>query len=445
MKSSDISGFHKLPIKRRLRIVRSFADLSDEDIDILKHNSALGEMADKMIENVIGTTQLPIGIATHFRINGKDYLIPMAIEETSVVAAASHAAKLARPANGFRADSDESVMIGQIQLTRIKNIALAKKRINENKKKIMKILSNKDSILVKLGGGLKNIELREIESERGKMLVVHLIVDVRDAMGANAVNTYCEAIAPFLEEVTGGKAVLKIISNLAVKRLVRAKAVWKKDVIGEDVIDGILDAYAFAKADPFRAATHNKGVMNGIDSVLIAAGNDWRAVEAGAHAYAAINGSYGPLTSYYKNKSGDLVGEIELPMAVGIVGGATRIHPVAKVALKIMGIKTAQELGQIAASVGLANNFAALRAMVKEGINKGHMKLHATNIAVAAGAHGEEIDIVAKRLVTENSITVSRAHDVLKEVRHELRKERIEKIIHKVERKVKKVRAGRRK
>ncbi|MCX6815365.1 MAG: hydroxymethylglutaryl-CoA reductase, degradative [Candidatus Aenigmarchaeota archaeon] len=426
---SDISGFHKLSVKKRLKVVGEFSSLSKDDLNVLKHNSALGELANKMIENVISTTQLPLGIATNFRINNKDYLIPMAIEETSVVAAASHAAKLARPA-GFTAESDEPVMIGQIQLTGIKNADLAKKKILDRKKEIMKRLENKDSILVKLGGGLKDLEIREIDSARGKMIIVHLIIDVRDAMGANAVNTYCEAIAPFLEEITGGRSVLKIISNLAVHRLVRATATWKKEVLDEALIEGMLDAAAFAGADKFRAATHNKGVMNGVDAVLIATGNDWRAVEAGAHAYATTTGEYLPLTWYEKNKRGDLVGHIELPMAVGIVGGITSIHPVAKVSLKILQVKTSRELGELAACVGLANNFAALRAMVKEGISKGHMKLHATNIAASVGAHDDEIDAVAKRLVAEGNITMNRAHEILKQMRIEMTKENIEKILH---------------
>jgi len=443
---SNISGFHKLPLKRRLKLLKRFAQLSKDDVKILTHNSALEmKTADAMIENVIGTTQLPIGIATNFRINGKDHLIPMAIEETSVVAAASHAAKLVREGGGFAASCDESVMIGQIQLMDIDNTQRAKKIILSKFNEIKNIVDNKDSIMVRLGGGVKDIEVRELDSHRGKIVVVHLLIDVKDAMGANAVNTYCESVAPYLEKLTGGRSVLKIISNLAIKRLARASATWKKEIIGGDIVNGILDAYAFAKSDPFRAATHNKGIMNGIDSVLIATSNDWRAVEAGAHAYAAMNGSYGPLTRYEKNKRGDLVGHIELPMAVGVVGGSTRIHPVSKVVLKILGVKSAKELAEIAASVGLANNFAALHAMVKEGIRKGHMKLHATNIAANAGAHGKEIDIVAKVLVKEDNITVSRAHELLKEVRKQIRKRKLRRLIKKIESKIERVRHKRKK
>jgi hydroxymethylglutaryl-CoA reductase len=435
--SSRISGFHKLPLKRRLKALKAFSGLSKDDIKILTHNSALEEKtADIMIENVVGTTQLPIGIATNFRINNKDYLIPMAIEESSVVAAASHAAKLARESGGFIATSDEPIMIGQIQLMGVKNISKAKRDIVAKFNEIKNLVNNNDSILEKLGGGMKEIEVRSVSSGRGDILIVHILVDVRDAMGANAVNTYCETIAPYLEKLTGGRSVLKIISNLAVKRMVRVRAVWKKALIGKDVIDGILDAYELACVDPYRAATHNKGVMNGIDSVIIATCNDWRAVEAGAHAYASISGTYSPLTKYEKNKNGDLVGMIELQLAAGLVGGATRIHPIAKISLKIMGVKSAKELAEIAASVGLANNFAALRAMVREGIRRGHMKLHATNIAANAGGHDEEIDTVARQMIKEDMITVSRAHEILKTIRSDNRKKAIKRIIKNVEKKV---------
>lgn len=432
---SDVSGFYKLPVERRLRILRERAGLSKSDIKILAHNSALlHETADMMIENVVGTIQLPIGIATHFKINGVDKFVPMAIEESSVVAAASHAAKLARP-EGFKASSDEPLMIGQIQLKSIKNMEKAKKDIVRRFEELKSIANGRESVLVKLGGGLKGIELRELDTDRGKMLIVHLLIDVRDAMGANAVNTYCEEIAPYLEELTGGKSVLKIISNLAARRIVRGRAVWKKNDLGKETIDRILDAYAFAKADPYRAATHNKGIMNAIDAVMIATCNDWRAAEAGAHAYAALNG-YKPLTAYEKNKNGDLAGKIELPLAVGLVGGATRMHPVAQVALKILDVNSARDLAEVVACVGLANNFAALRAMVKEGIRQGHMKLHATNIAHMAGAKEEEIALVAKRLVEEGNISYSRARQAVKQVRYDIRKKKIKKLIRRVHEKV---------
>ncbi|MBI4154422.1 hydroxymethylglutaryl-CoA reductase, degradative [Candidatus Woesearchaeota archaeon] len=433
-RSSHVSEFYSLPIKKRLETMKKFARLSKKDMDVLNHNSALDhKVADMMIENVIGTTQLPIGVAPHFRVNGRDYFVPMAIEESSVVAAASHAAKLARPV-GFKAECSEPIMIGQIQLMGVKNVRKAQQKIHKNLRTIKHLANGKASMLVKLGGGIKGVETREIETERGKMLIVHILVDVRDAMGANAVNTYCEAIAPFLEDLTGGKAVLRIISNLATKRTVQAKAVWKKNVIGEKVIEGILDAYAFAKADPYRAATHNKGIMNAVDAVLIATSNDWRAAEAGCHAYASLSGKYQPLTHYWKTKNGDLAGMIEIPMPVGLVGGATRIHPVSQVVLKILDVKSVDELSCVIASAGLANNFAALRAMVSEGIRKGHMKLHATNIAHMAGAHGKEINIVAERMANENNISFSRAVELRKQVRRELTRKKLRKIIRKVKR-----------
>ena len=417
MKTSKISGFYKLSIEERLKIVKEFANLSDEEVEILKNTGYMKiEQVDRMIENVIGAIEVPLGIAVNFRINNKDYLIPMAIEEPSVVAAASYAAKLARPKGGFFAECDSSLMIGQIQLTNIENPYFTKMVILSEKENILKIANAQDKILVKLGGGAKDLEVRVIDTIKGKMLVVHLIVDCLDAMGANAVNTMCEAVAPYIEEITSGKVYLRIISNLATYRLARARAIFGKDIIGEETIEGILNAYAFALADPYRAATHNKGIMNGIVAVALATGNDTRALEAGAHAYASING-YKPLTTYEKNKDGDLVATIELPMAVGVIGGATKVHPVAKTCLKILGVKTARELAQVLASVGLAQNFAALRALATEGIQRGHMELHARNIAVMAGAEGEEIDIVVERMVNERKISMDRAKEILKELR----------------------------
>lgn len=417
MKTSKISGFYKLSIEERLKIVKEFANLSDEEVEILKNTGCMKiEQVDRMIENVIGAMEVPLGIAVNFRINNKDYLIPMAIEEPSVVAAASYAAKLARPKGGFFAECDSSLMIGQIQLTNIENPYFAKMVILSEKENILKIANAQDKILVELGGGAKDLEVRVIDTIKGKMLVVHLIVDCLDAMGANAVNTMCEAVAPYIEEITSGKVYLRIISNLATYRLARARAIFGKDIIGEETIEGILNAYAFALADPYRAATHNKGIMNGIVAVALATGNDTRALEAGAHAYASING-YKPLTTYEKNKDGDLVATIELPMAVGVIGGATKVHPVAKTCLKILGVKTARELAQVLASVGLAQNFAALRVLATEGIQRGHMELHARNIAVMAGAEGEEIDIVVERMVKEKKISMDRAKEILKELR----------------------------
>jgi len=416
MRRSNISGFYKLSIEERLRLLKDFAGLTDEEVNILKKTGALElDSANRMIENVVGTTEFPLGIATNFLINGKDYLIPMAIEEPSVVAAASYAAKLARPKGGFNTNSTEPIMIGQIQLISVNDIEKAAQEILNKKEEIIELANKQDPILIKFGGGVKDVEVRKINTKRGEMLVIHLLVDVRDAMGANAVNTMAEAVAPFLEEITGGKARLRIISNLADRRIARAKAIWSKDILGEELVEGILDAYAFAEADQYRCTTHNKGIMNGIDAVVIATGNDFRAVEAGAHSYAARNGKYRSLTKYYKNGDGDLVGEIELPVAVGTVGGATRTHPIAKIALKILGVKTAKELGEIIAAVGLAQNFAALRALASEGIQRGHMELHATNIAVLAGAKGDEIDKVAEQMIKEGNINVQRAKEILEE------------------------------
>lgn len=413
---SDIPGFYELSVQKRLEVLKENTNLDDKDVDMLKKCGCLDlETADIMIENVIGTTHLPVGVATYFLINGKDRLIPMAIEEPSVVAAASHAAKLCRNTGGFRTSSTEPIMIGQIQLKGVKDGA--EEKVKENVEKIRELANHQDSTLIKKGGGLRDVECRRIKTNRGEMMVVHIHVDVRDAMGANAVNTMCESVAPLLEEVTGGKSCVNIISNLADKRLVRAEATWPREALGDELVEGVLDAYAFAAADPYRAATNNKGIMNGIDAVVIATGNDFRAISAGAHAYAARNGRYEPLAHYEKNENGDLVGRIELPMAVGIVGGATNINPVAGVCLKMLGVERGNELAEIAACVGLANNFAAVRAIVKEGIQAGHMRLHATNVAVMAGAKGDEIQHVAEKMTKEKCIRMSRAQEILDEIR----------------------------
>jgi hydroxymethylglutaryl-CoA reductase len=423
----EFHEFYKKSPEERLRILKDFASLTEEDAGILKRTGALGiETADMMIENVVGTSELPFGLGLHFLVNGKEYVIPMCIEEPSVVAASSFAAKLIKSSGGFETSSDDPVMIGQIQIMGFEDFEKSKKAILENKEKILSNANERDSVLVSFGGGAKDLEVRRIESEAGEMLVVHLLVDVRDAMGANAVNTMCEGISPILHELTGGYVRLRIISNLADKRLAHAKAVWKKEVLesstkglmkGEDVVDAILEAYHLAVNDPYRCATHNKGIMNGVDAVVIATGNDFRAVEAGAHAYASVTGKYRPLTKYYKNKEGDLVGEIEIPVAVGTVGGATRTKPEAKVALKILGVKSAKELSEVIASVGLAQNFAALRALATEGIQKGHMRLHAKNIAVIAGAKGDEIEKVAKKITEEKNISVDNAKKALENIR----------------------------
>ena len=411
MPTSRIPKFYEKSLDERLAAIKDFGGLTDEEIQTLKKYGALDfETANRMIENVVGAFSLPLGIATNFVVNGRDVLVPFAIEEPSVVAAASNAARLS---SGFEAKATEPVMIGQIQVVGLRDPKKAIRAVLSKKREILEKANLGDSVLVKFGGGARKIEGRELKGRRGKMAVFHLLVDVRDAMGANAVNTMCERIAPMIEECTGGVARLRIISNLAVHRTVKAKGVWKKELIGEDWIEAILDAYEFAANDEFRACTHNKGIMNGIDAVVIATGNDFRAVEAGAHTFASRTGKYRPLTSYYKNKNGDLVGEIELPMAVGLVGGATKTHPLAKINVKLFGVKTANELAQIIASVGLAQNFAALKALATEGIQRGHMRLHAKNIAVTAGASGVRVEEVAKIMVEEKSISVTRAKEIL--------------------------------
>jgi hydroxymethylglutaryl-CoA reductase len=423
-KTSAVKGFHKLSVEKRLGILKDFAKLSSEDVRLLKSDSALGmKTANYMIENVIGTTQLPLGVAANFLINKKEYFVPMAVEEPSVVAAASYAAKLCRP-GGFTAYSDPPLMIGQIHIMGLPKLSarIITVRIRKNKKKIIKMANEKDTTLLKLGGGLRDIETRIVKTSRGRSLIVHLIVDVRDAMGANIVNTMAETVAPYLEGLTKGKARLKIISNLAVRRMAHARAVWPKKVLGEDLIEGILDAYACAEADRYRCATHNKGIMNGIDAVAIATGNDFRALEAGAHAYASMNG-YKPLTRYWKDREGNLAGEIELPVQAGLVGGATRTHPIAKISQKILRVETSRELAEVMVCVGLANNFAALRAMVLEGIQAGHMKLHARNIAVIAGAEGKMAEKVGEKIVKERNISVARAKELIRKWREKRKKE----------------------
>jgi hydroxymethylglutaryl-CoA reductase len=418
-KTSQLEGFYKLSPEERLKIVKEFANLNDEEMEVIKSTGSLKlDQANRMIENVIGTIGIPLGIAVNFLINGRDYLIPMAIEEPSVIAAASNAARMARVKGGFRTSSTEPIMIGQIQLMGLKNASKAKKSILSNKEKIIDIANQQDQMLVKIGGGAKDIEVRILETPSGPMEIVHLLVDTRDAMGANVVNTMAEAVAPFLEEVTGGSVNLRIVSNFADMRLARAEAIFDKQVLGgERVVDGIIDAYEFADSDPYRCTTHNKGIMNGIAAVTLATGNDTRAIEAGAHAFAAKKGGYKPLSTWEKTSEGDLLGRIELPMAVGTIGGATAVHPMAKVCLKILGVKTARELGEVMAAVGLAQNLAALRAMVTEGIQKGHMKLHARNIAVMAGAEGALIDQVAERLIKERKVRVDRAKEILDELK----------------------------
>ncbi|MHC3129322.1 MAG: hydroxymethylglutaryl-CoA reductase, degradative [Candidatus Bathyarchaeota archaeon] len=416
-KTSQVSGFYKLPPKERIKYVKDFADLTDEEVKILQSTGSLEmELADRMIENVVGTFPLPLGIAMNFLINKKDYLIPMAIEEPSVVAAATYAAKMARKKGGFFTSSTDPVMIGQIQAVDISDPFAAKMKILSAKKEILQKANEQDPMLVSVGGGAKNLDVKVIDAKSGPMVITELHVDCRDAMGANAVNTMAEAVAPMIERVTGGRVYLRIISNLAVKRLARAWTVIAKEALGgEEVVDGIVEAYNFAAADPYRAATHNKGILNGIIGVVIATGNDHRAIEAGAHAYAARTGNYGPISFWEKNRDGDLVGSLELPMAVGTIGGATKVHPTAKVALKILGVKSANELGEVMAAVGLAQNLGALRALAHEGIQRGHMSLHARNVAITAGASGDLIDLIVEKMVEERKVRMDRAKELLEE------------------------------
>ncbi|VVB99163.1 3-hydroxy-3-methylglutaryl-coenzyme A reductase [uncultured archaeon] len=418
LKTSKIPKFYEKSLGERLAEIKEFGELSEEETALLgKYGNLDFETANRMIENVFSTFPLPLGIATNFVVNGREVLVPFALEEPSVVAAASNSAKLC---SGFEAKASEPIMIGQVQIVGFKTGAKARaglKKIMSRKKGILEKAMSVDSTLVKFGGGPRKLEGKVISTKAGKMIIVHLLVDVRDAMGANAVNTMCERISPLLEEISGGKTRLKIISNLAVHRTVKAKGIWKKEVLGKEVIDAVLDAYEFAANDEFRACTHNKGIMNGIDAVAIATGNDWRAIEAGAHAYAAREGNYGPLTHYEKDADGNLAGTIELPMAVGTVGGSIGSNQVAKIALKILGAKSGKELAMAIACVGLANNFAALRALSTSGIQKGHMRLNARNLAAAAGAQGKEIEEVAASLEKEGVYKAERAREILKIIR----------------------------
>lgn len=418
VKSSSISGFYKLSPKDRLVFLKQYADLSETECNLLQNTGSLPlDLADHMIENVVGTMPMPLGIGMNFQINKHDYLIPMVTEEPSVVAAASYAAKMVRDGGGFHTSSTPPVMIGQIQVVGVVDPEAARTQVLAAKQDILKKANEQDPLLAKVGGGAKEVEARVIKTKVGPMVIVELDVDCRDAMGANAVNTMCEAVAPMVEELTGGRVYLRIITNLATKRLAKAWCtVPKQSVGGEEIVDGIVNASAFAEADPFRAATHNKGIMNGIIAVILATGNDHRAIEAGAHAYAALNGSYTSLSTWNRDTDGNLVGSLELPMAVGLIGGAVRTHPIAKIAVKILGVKTANEFGEVCAAVGLAQNLGALRALASEGIQRGHMSLHARNIAVAAGVPEDMLDKVVDRMVSERMIRMDRAKELMKEL-----------------------------
>jgi hydroxymethylglutaryl-CoA reductase len=420
-RSSRLAGFYKQSLAARVEKVASWAALNEQDTATLRGAMGLDtERADQMIENVVGLHALPLGIAVNFLVNDRDVLVPMVIEEPSVVAGASFAAKLARAGGGFIARATPPEMIGQIQVLDIADPWSARFDVLAAREELLARANETDPVLVRLGGGARDLEARVLEHTAvGPMLIVHLICDCRDAMGANAVNSACEALAPRIEQITGGRAMLRILSNLADRRLAHARCTVPADTLafgdfsGQDVVRGIVEASAFAAADPYRAATHNKGIMNGIDAVVLATGNDWRAVEAGAHAYAARKGCYTSLSTWTRGANGDLVGTMEMPLAVGTVGGATRVHPTAQVALKILGVETARELAEIIAAVGLAQNMAALRALATEGIQRGHMRLHARQVAIAAGASSEEIEQVAEAMATEGTIRSDRAEAIL--------------------------------
>ena len=415
---SDISGFYKLSLKERQNQLAELVNLDQEDVELLRTLGYFSpDQIDILIENVVGSYQLPMGVALNFKVNGKDYVIPMVIEEPSVVAAASNMAKVARKLGGFQSDKVKSVMISQIQLTHVQDIDSAKEKLLNNKENIIKIANEQDPLLNKLGGGALDLVVREIETRKGKMIILHLLVNVLDAMGANIVNTMAEAVSPYIEKLCGAKIYLRIVSNLATQRLAKCRAVFDKDLLGgEEVVEGILNAYEFALADPYRATTHNKGIMNGIIALAQATGNDTRALEAGAHAYASISGNYKPLTKFELDSEGNLVGEIEVPLALGIIGGITRNHPMARLALKILNVKSAGELSQITAALGLAQNVGALRALASEGIQKGHMTLHSRNIAKSAGVPDDLIEEVAKKIVEDKKIRVDYAKEVLKKI-----------------------------
>jgi len=415
--NSSIPNFYKKTRKERINAVASFCGLSRQEIKILESQGGISfDEADEMVENAIGTVSFPLGIATSFRINGKDYLIPMVIEEPSVIAAASKAAKIAKKHGGFTMKADESYSIGQIQVVDV-NVKSAISKIKKSSKQILKLANSKSHTLSKMGKGAKQISCKTIKTDSGPMLIVELLIDVGDAMGANVTNSMCEGVAPLIEKLTGGRVILRILSNYSTKRLVRGTAVFdKEEVGGQKVVENIILAYQFAANDPYRAVTHNKGIMNGIIAAANATGQDTRAIDAGAHAYASKTGRYGSLTEWKKDKKGNLVGKIELPMAVGIVGGIVNVHPTIKVCTKILGVKSAKELACVIAAVGLAQNFSAIRALASEGIQKGHMKLHARNIVASAGIRSDKIDEVTRRMIKEGNISVHRAKEILKEL-----------------------------
>jgi hydroxymethylglutaryl-CoA reductase len=416
-KTSEISGFYKLTPEERAQVVARFAGLNDSDIEEISKTGSLPlDLADKLIENVISTVELPVGIAVNFLINGRDYLIPMAIEEASVVAACSNAAKIARASGGFQSTSSDPVMIGQVQLMGCGDFGKVREAIEEHKGEILDLANSRSRTLSSMKAGARDVEIRKINDPEGS-IVLHLKVDVRDAMGANVVNSMCEAVAPFLESITGCKTNLRILSNLTPDRIARSKAKFRKDLIGgEEVVKRIIRSYEMADVDPYRAATHNKGIMNGVDAVILATMNDWRSAEANAHTYNNLSGHLS-LTRYSQDENGDLIGEIEIPVAVGTVGGSTNTVKKAAIFRKILSVGSSSEFAQVLAAVGLAQNFAALRALSAEGIQKGHMGLHARSLAVSVGAKGNEIDRISETMVSEGNISMARARDLLESIR----------------------------
>lgn len=418
--SSRIGGFHKLAIEQRIEAVSGFAGLDAGERSHLADTGNLPPaLADHLIENMVGTMNIPVGIATNMKIDGVDRLIPMATEESSVVAAVCNAARQCYDSGGFVTSMSGTEMIAQVQLTGVSDPESARIRILERRAEIQSLCDECDPVLVRLGGGFRDLEVRVLRTQGGTMVITHLVIDTRDAMGANAVNTMAETLAPRISRWSGGQASLRILSNLADRRLARARCTWRLGAIGgEAVRDGMVSAYHFAEADPYRAATHNKGIMNGISAVVLATGNDTRAVEAGAHAYAARRGQYGSLTRWEVDAAGDLSGSIELPMAVGLVGGATKLHPTARLNLKVLGVHTAEGLARTIAAVGLAQNFSALKALATTGIQKGHMALHSHNIAMMAGAVGDEVEHVARTLVEKGAVRLDLAEEELRRVRN---------------------------
>lgn len=420
-KSSRFPGFYKHDLSIRLDLLEQWYPLTTKEKWMLKRETLTPELADIMVENAIGVFGLPLGVAVNLKLNNRDYIVPMAVEESSVIAALSNSARLIRDHGQIIAKASEPIMFSQVQLVDVKNPEKAKKRILSRKLDLLRVANEQDPMLVQLGGGAKDIEIRIIDSLSGPMVIVHIIVDCRDAMGANVVNTMAETLAPILAELAEGDAICKIVSNLSDRRMVHVRMEVAVDALaragysGEQAANRIVKAYHFAEADPYRATTHNKGIMNGIDPILIATGNDWRACEAGAHAYAARSGQYKPLSKFYRDNSGKLlIGEMDIPLALGIVGGVTSIHPGVKILLKLMKVKTSKQLAELAAAAGLLQNFTAVWTLATEGIQKGHMTLHARNVAVFAGAIGEMAIKVANQMAHEGRVRYDRAKQILK-------------------------------